>query len=54
MVHLVKSVTFTKLNSKEEVCHYDLESNKHEKHNCNHAGTNSSVLENSLVERPMG
>lgn len=28
-VHLVYSVTFTKLKSKEQVCQYDLESNKH-------------------------
>lgn len=47
MVHLVESVTFTKPNSKEESCQYDLESNKHKKHNCNHAEANSSVLEDS-------
>lgn len=47
MVHLVESVTFTKPNSKEESCQYDLESNKHKKHNCNHAEAKSSVPEDS-------
>lgn len=51
MVHLVESVTFTKPKSKEESCQYDLESNKHKKHNCSHAEANSSVLENFLVEK---
>lgn len=54
MVHLVESVTFTKPNSKEESCQYDLEPNKHKKHNCNHAEANSSVLEDSLVEKTHG
>lgn len=54
MVHLVESVTFTKPNSKEESCQYDLESNKHKKHNCSHAEANSSVLENFLVEKTHG
>lgn len=54
MAHLVKSVTFTKANSKEESCHYDLEPNKHKKHNCNNAEAKSSVLEDSLVEETHG
>lgn len=54
MVHLVESITFTKLNSKEESCQYDLESNKHQKHNCNQAEANSSVLEDSLEEKTHG
>lgn len=54
MVHLVESVTFTKPSSKEESCQDDLEPNKHKKHNCNHAEANSSVLEDSWVEKTHG
>lgn len=54
MVHLVESVTFTKPNSKEDSCQYDLESNKHKKHHRKYAEVTSSVLEDSLVEKTHG
>lgn len=50
-VHLVYSVAFTKLKSKEQVCQYDLESNKHKKHNGSHAEASSSVFTHFLVEK---
>lgn len=50
MVHLVESVAFTKADGKEESCQYDFESNRHKKHNCNHAELNTSVLEDFWVE----